>query len=322
MSGQIFILTASNASAYQHYIDTIENGFKINEISRFLNKDESEKLGIIYGDRYIKAWGAMPGPKNKEHWEQMEVGDKVLIYRIGNYEYWANVTYKTHNRELAKYLWKTDTVGKTWEYIYFLDNLTEISVPFKIFNDLTGFSDVFRPMGFSRLTEEKMRHIYRKFESIEGFLNYLVEGKWVEKTDLYTEKVESQIIQERISTQIEKTTLAEANLENFLAERVEQLEEGLTLVARQLDTGEVGRLDLLCEDKDSNLVVVELKKDKAGPSIIDQIQRYMGWIMKNKANPGQKVRGIIVVGKKDTALEYAARANPNISVRLFSIHFE
>ncbi len=31
--------------------------------------------------------------------------------------------------------------------------------------------------------------------------------------------------------------------------------------------------------------------------------------------------GIIIVGKKDTALEYAVKANPLIEVKLFSISF-
>ncbi len=70
------------------------------------------------------------------------------------------------------------------------------------------------------------------------------------------------------------------------------------------------------------MVVVELKKFKAGTSIIDQVQRYMGWVMEHKAKPGQKVRGIIIVGAKDTALEYAVKANPLISVKVFTISFE
>jgi len=70
------------------------------------------------------------------------------------------------------------------------------------------------------------------------------------------------------------------------------------------------------------LVVIELKKMKAGPSIIDQIQRYMGWIKVNKAKQDQEVRGIIVVGKKDTALEYAVEANPLIQLKVFSIKVE
>ena len=80
----------------------------------------------------------------------------------------------------------------------------------------------------------------------------------------------------------------------------------MRLIERQLDTKEVGRLDLLCEDSEDNLVVVELKKFKAGRSIIDQIQRYMGWVSRHRAKPSQMVRGIIIVGAKDTALRRAS----------------
>jgi RecB family endonuclease NucS len=44
--------------------------------------------------------------------------------------------------------------------------------------------------------------------------------------------------------------------------------------------------------------VVELKKFKAGPSIIDQIQRYMGWIMDYRSKPGLKVRGLLLSVRK------------------------
>jgi len=47
----------------------------------------------------------------------------------------------------------------------------------------------------------------------------------------------------------------------------------------------------------------------------------MGWVMTNKKKPGQGVRGIIIVGTSDTALEYAVKGNPLISVKVFNIGF-
>ena len=43
--------------------------------------------------------------------------------------------------------------------------------------------------------------------------------------------------------------------------------------------------------------------------------------MEHMAEENQKVRGIIILGKKDTYLEYAIKANPNIEVKVFSIGF-
>ena len=121
---------------------------------------------------------------------------------------------------------------------------------------------------------------------------------------------------------MDSPTLAERNLENVIAERLDDLEEGLRLIKRQYSIPPAGRIDLLCEDRNHNLVVIELKKGSPTTSIIDQITRYMGWVIKHEAKPGQKVRGIIVVYRKDENLEYAAEAIPNLEVRTFKLTIE
>jgi hypothetical protein len=188
-------------------------------------------------------------------------------------------------------LWRLNGAGQAWEYMYFLDGLAEVSVPVEVFNKLVGYQLHNTPQGFYRINKEKTSNLTSRFGSIEGFLNYLAEGKWVEKDSQYPRELRKEITQERVSRQIGKTQLLEGNLENFLAERVDQIEEGLKLIERQLDTKEVGRLDLLCEDKEGNLVVVELKKFKAGPSIIDQIQRYKGWVMDSQGQTEPEGQG-------------------------------
>lgn len=325
MEEKLFVFTAGSDQAYQHYIDTIEEGFSLESIKSFLEPITIEKLKAIYGDEKIKAWGALPGSQNIRNWNKMEVGSRILAYRKGNYEYYATISFKTHNKDLAKHLWKTNkykNYEETWEYIYFLDGLTEISVPTKEFNRLLGYAENYFPQGYGPISKDRVKYIKEKFISVDGFLKALEAGEWVKESDQFTPEVKKEIQKERFSKSITKTTLLEANLENFLAERIEQLEEGMKLIKKQLDTGVVGRLDLLCEDKEGNIVVVELKKMKAGSSIIDQIQRYMGWIMDNYLKKGQDIRGIIVVGKKDTALEYAVKANPKIQIKVFEITFK
>ncbi len=325
MPEQLFIFTAGSTQAYQHYIDTIENGFTLDSIQGFLSPSMIKALKAIYGDENIKAWGAVPGPQNIRNWNNMQIGDKILIYRNGNYEYYATVSFKLHNQDLAKQLWKTNIYSEheeTWEYIYLLKDLTEISVPTKEFNDLIGYAENYIPQGFTPISQERVDYINDKFLSIDGFLNSLEEGKWIEKSEKFSPEIKKEIIKEKISKSTLKTNILEENLENFLADRIEQIEPGLKLKGRQVDTGIVGRLDLLCEDKEGNLVVIELKKMKAGTSIIDQISRYMGWAKEKMARDEQKVRGIIIVGKKDTYLEYSAKVIPNIQVKVFTISFE
>ena len=258
LSDQLFIFTASGTEAYQHYIDTIENGFSLESVSSFLPTSDFNNLSKIYGSESVRAWGALLGKGNLKNWQRMKVDAPILIYRNKNFEYYAFVSYKSQNQDLAEHLWGVNDTGQTWEYMYFLANLTEVSVPVEIFNRLVGYEQHYTPQGFNRINEEKTSDLISRFGSIESFLNYLAEGKWVERDNKYPKELRKRIVQERVSRQIGKSQLLEGNLENSLAERVDQIEPGLKLIERQLDTKDVGRLDLLCVDMSGNLVVVEL----------------------------------------------------------------
>jgi len=64
----------------------------------------------------------------------------------------------------------------------------------------------------------------------------------------------------------------EAELQVLLADRVEALQEGLTLIRREYPT-DIGPVDLLCRDHDGQAVVVEIKRvgEIAG---VEQLLRY------------------------------------------------
>lgn len=118
-------------------------------------------------------------------------------------------------------------------------------------------------------------------------------------------------------------TLYEHNLENILAERLNDIEDGLALIKRQYQLTTVGRIDLFCKDKNGDLVVIEIKKYGApNYSIIDQITRYIGYVKEKIAKSDQKVRGIIIVGQKDEKLEYSVKAIPNLEVKTFKFTIE
>ncbi len=110
--------------------------------------------------------------------------------------------------------------------------------------------------------------------------------------------------------------LAERNLEDFVIGQLEAIEPGLRLVSRQLSTP-AGRLDILCQDNQGWYVVVELKRDQGSDRVVGQTLRYMGWAQEHYAT--ENVRGIIVVGRKDLALTYAAKAVRNIQVKEFTL---
>lgn len=92
----------------------------------------------------------------------------------------------------------------------------------------------------------------------------------------------------------------ETDLRNYLAKNLSIIEPGLKLY--QDDDGITGiefdvggrRIDILAVDVKGALVVIELKVSRGYDRVIGQLMRYMAWIKKNQAEPGQQVRGAIV----------------------------
>ena len=91
----------------------------------------------------------------------------------------------------------------------------------------------------------------------------------------------------------------EHDLRDYLARNLRLIEPGLTLYADEGITGVEfpagGRyIDILAVDRDGGYVVIELKVSKGYDRVVGQLLRYMGWIEQHHAEPGQRVRGVIV----------------------------
>lgn len=56
---------------------------------------------------------------------------------------------------MAEDLWSTNAEGKTWEFIYFLDELQEIHLPIEKFNDALGYKSNYIIQGFNVLKDDK-----------------------------------------------------------------------------------------------------------------------------------------------------------------------
>ena len=86
----------------------------------------------------------------------------------------------------------------------------------------------------------------------------------------------------------------EADLRNYLAKNLSIVEAGLKLYQDEGITGvefDVGgrRIDILAVDGKGALVVIELKVSRGYDRVVGQLMRYMAWIRKNQAEPGQQV---------------------------------
>jgi len=110
----------------------------------------------------------------------------------------------------------------------------------------------------------------------------------------------------------------ERDLRDYLADHPSEIGEGLKTVAREYRT-DVGYIDLLCEDKEGNWVVVETKKDRESDAVVGQLLRYMGWLREHEE---RNIRGIIIAGGSDRKLRYAVGALGDVRLLYYRLKFE
>jgi hypothetical protein len=111
----------------------------------------------------------------------------------------------------------------------------------------------------------------------------------------------------------------ESDLRDFLAKNLSHIEPGLQLYQDEGISGiefPVGGrfIDILALDAERRFVVIELKVSRGYDRVIGQLLRYMAWIEKNQAEPGQGVRGIIAAREISEDLKLACSYLPNVSL--------
>jgi restriction system protein len=127
------------------------------------------------------------------------------------------------------------------------------------------------------------------------------------------------------------TFALEKHLEDFLVQNWSQTllgkdydvyqEEG-ELVGRQFPT-DTGAIDVLAISKDKKtLLVVELKKGRASDNVVGQIQRYMGFVKEELAEPNQKVQGVIIALEDDIRIKRALSVANNIDFYKYQVSFK
>ncbi|XKT74348.1 MAG: endonuclease NucS domain-containing protein [Patescibacteria group bacterium UBA2163] len=122
----------------------------------------------------------------------------------------------------------------------------------------------------------------------------------------------------------------EKHLEDFLEHNWTHMELGEKYDIYEVDGERVGRqypsdtgpIDILAISKDKrNLLVVELKRGRVTDTVVGQIQRYMGYVKEELAEPGQTVRGAIIGFEDDVKIHRALSVAPNIDFYTYKIQF-
>lgn len=97
--------------------------------------------------------GAEPGPSNSKRWENINLGDSILGYSQKKFICYGKINYKLHNSRLAKVIWGSSAKGSTWEYINIFAELQYFEMSKDKFNKFFGYSDDFKPQGFSNINK-------------------------------------------------------------------------------------------------------------------------------------------------------------------------
>ncbi|MBS0218360.1 MAG: DUF91 domain-containing protein [Proteobacteria bacterium] len=114
--------------------------------------------------------------------------------------------------------------------------------------------------------------------------------------------------------------LLERDLQRYLAENLECIEPGLKLYEAdgirglEFEAGNGRRIDILALDRSGDFVVLELKVSKGYDRVVGQLLRYVNWIRQNLAEPGQKVRGMIVCRTMTEDLKLACAGMPELDL--------
>lgn len=86
---------------------------------------------------------------------------------------------------------------------------------------------------------------------------------------------------------------------------------------------DTGPIDILAVSKDgAELLVVELKKGRASDAVVGQIQRYMGYVKEELAEPNQSVRGVIIALEDDVRIRRALAVAPSIDFYRYEVKFK
>ena len=128
-------------------------------------------------------------------------------------------------------------------------------------------------------------------------IHEMVQGDVAREEALAADDDEDDAVGE--SAQGSSEFLLERDLQQYLAENLACIEPGMHLYEEEGVRGiefDAGgrRIDILARDRQGSLVVLELKVSKGYDRVVGQLLRYMNWVRKELAEPGQRVRGIII----------------------------
>ena len=151
---QIIVQPTGSPSARAHYRDTIASPVVFADFEAVAGPNLSE-LQRAFPNGKAAIWGVVSGPQNITKWNRIEVGDLVLFAAKKRLFARGVVRLKFRNEAFSEALWGRDDAGRTWEYMYAIDDVRTLDLTYLDLNRAVGYKDNNPFQGFLVLDSEK-----------------------------------------------------------------------------------------------------------------------------------------------------------------------
>lgn len=135
----------------QHYRDTIDSRVPFSQHVDVVPSRVLTTLGAEFPQHTAQFWGATRGRNdvNVSKWQRLEPGDAVFFYGKKQLYLAGHVVVTFRNEPLAERLWGRNQDGLTWELMFALTNLRDISIPIEEVRSALDWSDNAFVQGFT-----------------------------------------------------------------------------------------------------------------------------------------------------------------------------
>jgi hypothetical protein len=225
-----------------------------------------------------------------------------------------------------------------------------------LYETIEDFDEKFEYRGYNAFPEGEVKNVYLSIDENKGGIFTLsLESDEVPKATDFTYSTGSigtvstitkyaEEIEKLLSGNIPATIFStdsnvenvsefalEKHLEDFLVKNWNQTDLGKEFDIYQEDgelvgqqyPSDTGPIDILAISKDKKtLLVVELKKGRVSDTVVGQIQRYMGYVKDELAEPNQIVKGIIIGSEDDNKIRRALSVTVNIEFYRYQVSFK
>ncbi|MCX8495929.1 MAG: hypothetical protein ORN51_07080 [Akkermansiaceae bacterium] len=154
---QVVLQPSGNKGSREHYRNTIDELVDLAAHRDLLGEALFQHLISLFPSGQAPMWGVTPGQgdRNRASWQKIELGASALFAADKQIFSRGMIAAVFHNPPLARRLWGIDENGATWEYMYALDSVEEVNIPYAAFNAAVGYKSNNIIQGFTVLSEEK-----------------------------------------------------------------------------------------------------------------------------------------------------------------------